>query len=106
MSALYRKPLKRQDDALRIIRDNGLTFVLVAFSIVTIGGMLLTGWGVYNEELVEHGGRQLGLLAYASSGHFLSAIFENWESEFPADVSIRHADRIPLPARLGGIQES
>ncbi len=67
---------------MRIVRDNGLTLVLVASSLLTIGAMLLTGWGVYNEELAQHGGPQLDLLTYALSGHFLSAIFENWESEF------------------------
>lgn len=67
---------------MRFIRDNGLTLVLGAFSLLTISGMLLTGWGVYNGALAEHGVRQLDLLSYALSGHFLSAIFENWESEF------------------------
>lgn len=67
---------------MRFLRDNGLTIALLTFSVLTVGGMLLTGWGVYNEELTEHGGRQLDLLHYALSGHFLSALFENWESEF------------------------
>lgn len=67
---------------MRIIRDNGLTIVLLALSLFTIGGMLLTGWNVYNEQLSEHGSDQIALANYALSGHFLSAIFENWESEF------------------------
>lgn len=67
---------------MRIIRDNGLTIVLLVLSLSTIGGMLVTGWNVYNEQLSEHGLPQMGLASYALSGHFLSAIFENWESEF------------------------
>jgi hypothetical protein len=67
---------------MRILRDNGLTIVLVAASLATILGMFLTGWNVYNEELTEHGTQAVTLLAYATSGHFLSALFENWESEF------------------------
>ncbi|KQV38917.1 MULTISPECIES: DUF6766 family protein [unclassified Rhizobium] len=67
---------------MRIIRDNGLTIVLLVLSLSTIGGMLLTGWNVYNEQLSEHGSSQISLASYALSGHFLSAIFENWESEF------------------------
>lgn len=59
-----------------------LTIVLVVLSLATVGGMLLTGWTVYNHELGDHGAAQIGLGAYASSGHFLSFVFENWESEF------------------------
>ncbi|MBW6424902.1 hypothetical protein KX729_25990 [Rhizobium sp. XQZ8] len=67
---------------MRFARDNGLTIVLVVLSLLTVAGMLLTGWSVYNEELAEHGAEHLALSSYALSGHFLSAIFENWESEF------------------------
>lgn len=67
---------------MRIMRDNGLTIVLIVLSLLTVGGMLLTGWNVHNEELSEHGVSQMTLLNYAFSGHFLSALFENWESEF------------------------
>lgn len=44
--------------------------------------MLLTGWSVYDHELADHAANLIGLAAYAKSGHFLSALFENWESEF------------------------
>jgi hypothetical protein len=67
---------------MRILRDNGLTIVLTVASLATIVGMYLTGWNVYNEELVTHGSQAIALSAYATSGHFLSALFENWESEF------------------------
>ncbi|MBW9072027.1 MULTISPECIES: DUF6766 family protein [Agrobacterium] len=67
---------------MRLFRDNGLTIVLVLTSLLTIGGMLATGWVVYNEELAQHQAMPLTLLSYAKSGHFLSALFENWESEF------------------------
>jgi hypothetical protein len=61
---------------MNFLKDNGLTIVLVVLSITTIGGMLLTGWSVYNHELAEHGAAQIGLGAYAASGHFLSSLFE------------------------------
>ncbi|CUX49930.1 conserved exported hypothetical protein [Agrobacterium deltaense Zutra 3/1] len=67
---------------MRLFRDNGLTIVLVLTSLLTIGGMLATGWAVYNEELAQHQATLLTLFSYAKSGHFLSALFENWESEF------------------------
>ena len=67
---------------MRVIRDNGLTIVLLALTIATVAGMFLTGWQVNNEEVTQHGGAALSLATYAVSGHFLSAIFENRESEF------------------------
>ncbi|ADY67646.1 MULTISPECIES: DUF6766 family protein [Agrobacterium] len=67
---------------MRLFRDNGLAIVLVLTSVLTIGGMLATGWAVYNEELAQHHAMPLTFFSYAKSGHFLSALFENWESEF------------------------
>jgi hypothetical protein len=67
---------------MRFLRDNGLTIVLGVATLTMTGGMLLTGWQVYNQELADHGATSLGLSEYAMSGHFLSALFENWESEF------------------------
>lgn len=45
-------------------------------------GMILSGFGVHNAELREHGYDGVALLRYLASGDFLSALFENWESEF------------------------
>ncbi|KQV36701.1 MULTISPECIES: DUF6766 family protein [unclassified Rhizobium] len=67
---------------MKFVRDNGLTIVLVVLSAVTIGGMLLTGWFVFDHQLAEHGAGKMDLATYALSGHFLSSLFENWESEF------------------------
>ncbi|CAN7695587.1 hypothetical protein LJR098_002413 [Rhizobium sp. LjRoot98] len=67
---------------MKFLKDNGLTIVLIVLSVATVSGMVLTGWSVYNHELTEHGAAQIGLGAYAASGHFLSSLFENWESEF------------------------
>ncbi|KQS75254.1 hypothetical protein ASG25_20780 [Rhizobium sp. Leaf384] len=67
---------------MRILRDNGLTIVLMTLSIFTIIGMFFTGFAVYSEDLATHGAVPLTMAAYAVSGHFLSAVFENWESEF------------------------
>ena len=65
-----------------LLRDNGLTIALLAMFLVSAGGMLLTGQAAYNAELAGHGEPVLGLAAYLASGDFLSALFENWESEF------------------------
>lgn len=67
---------------MRLLRDNGLTIALLAAFLASAAGMLFSGWKAHNEELAEHGAAALSLLAYFVSGDFVSALFENWESEF------------------------
>lgn len=50
--------------------------------IFSLAGQFITGWKVYNDELREHHKAALSLVEYADSGHFISATFENWESEY------------------------
>lgn len=64
------------------LRDNGLTIALAAMFLFSVLGMIWAGHGAYNEELREHGSDAVGVFAYLGSGDFLSALFENWESEF------------------------
>ena len=63
-------------------RRNGLSLVLIALMVASLIGQLVMGLQVYNRELLEHGALPLSLWAYLHSGHFVSATFENWESEF------------------------
>lgn len=67
---------------MKLLRDNGLTIVLLLATIATIIGMTLTGLSVYNQELMSHSLAPIDLTRYVTSGHYLSALFENWESEF------------------------
>jgi len=67
---------------MKFLRDNSLTIVLLLATTSTLMGMALTGHAVYNEELQEHHREAVGMVPYLVSGHFLSALFENWESEF------------------------
>jgi hypothetical protein len=64
------------------VRDNGLTIALVALFLFSALGMIWSGHSAYNDELQHHGSPAIALLAYLMSGDFLSALFENWESEF------------------------
>ena len=66
----------------RFLRDNGLTLVLLAIFLVTLIGQAVTGWLVWRGEMARHGAALPGFLAYLSGAHFLSSLFENWESEF------------------------
>jgi hypothetical protein len=70
------------DRSIGFFRANGLSLVLIAIFLATLLGQLLTGHATYNEERVEEGAMPLSLPVYIGSGHFLSATFENWESEF------------------------
>lgn len=63
-------------------RDNGLTIALVTLFLFSVTGMIWSGYASYNEELHQHGSAAVGLLTYMASSKFLSALFENWESEF------------------------
>lgn len=64
------------------LRENGLSIVLFALFAVFLMGQGLTGWRTYNAEQREHHEPTVGLGAYLTTGHFVEATFENWESEF------------------------
>jgi hypothetical protein len=64
------------------LRDHGLSLALLAAFAISLAGMLLAGWLAHNDDLAQHGRSPLGFAAFAASGAFLSALFENWESEF------------------------
>ena len=64
------------------LRDNGLTIALSAMFLFSLLGMIWSGHAAYNDELREHGAPAVGLADYLISGDFVSALFENWESEF------------------------
>ena len=66
----------------RFLRNNGLTVVLLLMFLFSLAGQTLTGHHEYNEDQREHGQPTAGLGEYLASGHFVEAVFENWESEF------------------------
>jgi hypothetical protein len=66
----------------KLIRNNGLTIALLLLFACSITGQWLAGWHVTNDELLEHGRPAMTLARYSVSPDFLSAVFENWESEF------------------------
>lgn len=64
------------------LRNNSLSVVLTLLFLVSIIGQVLAGWVALEGEMAEHGLAGPSLGAYLATGHFLSATFENWESEF------------------------
>jgi hypothetical protein len=67
---------------MRILKNNGLTIVLLLLFLVSILGQWISGWMHQNEELARHGEQTMTLLAFAGDSEFLATVFENWESEF------------------------
>lgn len=63
-------------------RRNGLSIVLFLLLASFLVGQVWTGFLSHNQELHEAHRAGLDLWAYLHSGHFVSATFENWESEF------------------------
>lgn len=61
---------------------NGLSLVFLALFIFALGMQFITGWKVHNEELQQAEQVPLTLVSYLRTGHFISATFENFESEF------------------------
>lgn len=63
-------------------KRNGLSIVLFLLLACFLAGQIWTGFLTHNEELQEAHRAGLDLWGYLRSGHFVSATFENWESEF------------------------
>src|SRR3954464_8652008 len=66
----------------QFLRDNGLSLTLFVLFLISFIGQALTGWRANAEELRLHELPEIGFLTYLTSRHFISAVFENWESEF------------------------
>jgi hypothetical protein len=64
------------------IRDHGLLLANLALFLVFFGGMIASGYRVYNDEQTQHGQQAESIGGYLTSGEFFEATSENWESEF------------------------
>lgn len=61
---------------------NGLTIVFLGIFLITLAAQAYTGWETYNEDLQAEQVNEISFGTYLKSGHFISATFENFESEF------------------------
>jgi hypothetical protein len=66
----------------RIFYENGLSITFFALFALSLVGQTLTGHKEYNDEQRKHGQPAVAYAEYLTSGHFIEATFENWESEF------------------------
>lgn len=66
----------------RFFKENGLALAMFGFFFVILIGQIGAGFLSNNEDLRSHGRPELTIGSYLVSGHFIEAVFENWESEF------------------------
>ncbi|KUJ60827.1 hypothetical protein AR687_15575 [Flavobacteriaceae bacterium CRH] len=66
----------------KFIHQNSLSIVFFLLFLVAMVGQIIFGFHEYNNDLVDNGGTAIQISDYFSSGHFIEATFENWESEF------------------------
>lgn len=59
-----------------------MTIVFLLLFIITLFFQAITGLKQYNQKMKEDGRQPISLSKYFSTGHFIEATFENWESEF------------------------
>ncbi len=64
------------------IYRNSLSIAFLLLAFISLAGQAFTGLQQYNEFLFEHNHHTVTLFKYFSTGHFIQATFENWESEF------------------------
>jgi hypothetical protein len=63
-------------------KNNSLSIVMFTLFALCLVGHSIAGWKVYNDEQREHGGTQVGYVAFLGTNEFGETVFENWESEF------------------------
>jgi hypothetical protein len=81
MAGRERRPVRGRPQG-SFLRRNGLSLVVAILFLAFMAGQGLTGTRQYNMDRIAHGETPVTLAAYLTSGHFLEAIGENWESEF------------------------
>jgi hypothetical protein len=66
----------------KLLRNNGLSIVMFLLFAGFWAGQSIAGWMHHNQEQQEHGKPAQPWSAYVTSGEFVEATAENWESEF------------------------
>ena len=61
---------------------NSLSLFFLFIFLITIIAQAYSGWRVHNQELIDEQAKAIAFSTYLTSAHFISATFENFESEF------------------------
>jgi hypothetical protein len=65
-----------------MLAQHSLSLTMFALFLLLLWGQSVAGHRTFNEDQRAHGERPIGYAAYLTEGHFIEAVFENWESEF------------------------
>lgn len=63
-------------------KEHGLLLANAGLFLVFYGGMILSGAAAYSKDQEAHGQAAISVFEYLTTGDFVEATFENWESEF------------------------
>lgn len=74
--------LRRRTGVSRFLFENGLSIAALALFVVSMVGQIVAGFKFDNSERRDHGKPTLTVAEYLTSGAFVEATAENWESEF------------------------
>jgi len=66
----------------RFLRENSLSITMFALCLICLVGQAMAGYRDDQDERQEHQQPVIGLGSYLTSGVWIEAVFENWESEF------------------------
>ena len=66
----------------RVLRDNGLSITMFGLFLVFLVAQSIAGHKANNSDNLQHGQPRESYVEYLTSGAFVEATFENWESEF------------------------
>jgi hypothetical protein len=66
----------------RFLRDNALSLTMFGFFLVFWAAQSVTGWHAANADNQQHHQPVESYPNYLTTGHFVEATAENWESEF------------------------
>jgi hypothetical protein len=67
---------------VRWLRLNALSLAMFGAFVVFLTLQSIAGWHTHNEDLADFGQAPIPDWSYLGNGHFISATFENWKSEF------------------------
>lgn len=74
--------LRQRSGLRRFVFENGLSLAAITLFLVSFAGQIFAGHRTYNEDQRAHAEAPVALGTYLTSGAFIEATAENWESEF------------------------
>jgi hypothetical protein len=90
----------------RVLRDNGLSITMFALFLVFLVAQSIAGYKATNSENTQHRQPPESYGEYLTSGAFVEATFENWESEFLQMAVYVVLTALLIQKGVAGVQEA